>query len=171
VATVSSHATQNPTSPGFGGSDEVPNWGWFGSMFGAGVFKNRVNQNDINLSRALDAIPPAGEVLEVHYSQFIDAYRKAFPAGRGHGLGTATRLLTMKRPDYFVCFDSANKRGLCGAFEITLGNHDYARYWGSIVERLLLSRWWNSPRPTANKEMKVWDGRAAFLDSLYYVPK
>ena len=155
---------------GIGGSDEVPkHWGWFGSMFGAGRFKNRVRENDINLSRALDAIPLEGEVREEHYSRFIDSYRKAFSKDLGHGLGTATRLLAMKRPDYFVCLDNANREELCKAFEITLGNHAYDRYWNSIVERIILAQWWNSPRPTDGRAMKVWDGRAAFLDSLYYV--
>jgi hypothetical protein len=76
----------------------------------------------------------------------------------------------LKRPDYFVCFDSANRDGLCKAFNIALSRHDYERYWSSIVERILIARWWDSTRPTAEQEMKVWDGRAAFLDSLYYVP-
>jgi hypothetical protein len=155
---------------GTGPSDEVPKgWGWFGPMGSAGRFKNRVNENDINLSRALDAIPLEGEVREEHYSKFIENYRKAFRKELGRGLGTATRLLAIKRPDYFVCLDKANRRGLCKAFEITLGNHDYDRYWSSIVERIFLSQWWNSPRPTDGRAMKVWDGRAAFLDSLYYV--
>jgi hypothetical protein len=80
---------------GIGGRDDVA-WGWFGSMFGAGVFKNRVNANDDNLSRALDAIPLNGEVRKEDYLEFISAYKKAYPKGRGHGLATATRLLTMK---------------------------------------------------------------------------
>jgi hypothetical protein len=138
-------------------------------MFGAGLFKNRVNNNDVNLSLALDAIPPTGEVLQEYYSQFVSYFARAFPTGLGHGLGTATRLLALKRPDYFVCFDSANRAGLCKAFDITLGHHDYERYWASIVERVVLSTWWNSPRPKNVKEMKVWDGRVAFLDSFYYL--
>jgi hypothetical protein len=156
---------------GFRQEDDV-DWGWFGSMAGAGVFKNRVNENDDNLSRALDAIPLNGEVIREHYTEFINAYVKAFPKERGHGLATATRLLAMKRPDYFVCFDSANQRGLREAFGISLlSSHDYDRYWDSVVERILISQWWKSPRPTLAQAVKVWDGRAAFLDSLYYVPK
>jgi PLD-like domain len=150
---------------GFGREDDVP-WGWFGSMSGAGVFTNRVNANDPNLSRALDAIPLNGEVRREHYIEFIEVYRKAFPAGRRHGLATATRLLAMKRPDYFVCFDSANQRSLCEAFGISLYGHDYDRYWDSVVERILISQWWTSPRPKQTQAVKVWDGRAAFLDSL-----
>jgi hypothetical protein len=155
---------------GFGGREGI-DWRWFGSMVGAGHFKNRVNDNDVNLSQALDAIPPSAEILKKHYLQFVESFIKAFPSGRGHGLATASRLLALKRPDYFVCFDRANRDGLCKEFEITLNRHDYEKYWDSVVERILLSRWWNSPRPKAEKEMKVWDGRTAFLDSLYYVPQ
>jgi hypothetical protein len=131
---------------GFGGREGV-DWRWFGSMLGAGVFKNRINENDINISNTLDAIPPLGEVLRGHYSEFVSGFIKAFPQERGHGLGTATRLLAMKRPDYFVCFDSANRDGLCKAFGIPLSHHDYERYSASVVERILIARWWNSPRP------------------------
>ena len=156
---------------GFRRGDDF-DWGYFGSMGGAGVFKNRVNENDPSLSGALDAIPLNGEVTREHYTEFINAYVKAFPEERGHGLATATRLLTMKRPDYFVCFDSANQRGLCEAFGSNLlSSHDYDRYWDSVIERILISQWWKSPRPKQAQGMKVWDGRAAFLDSLYYVPK
>jgi HKD family nuclease len=155
---------------GFAQGSDFP-WGWFGSMFGAGVFKKIVNANSQGLSRALDAIPSRGEVRKEHYRDFVKAYVAAFPHRRRHGLATATRLLTMKRPDYFVCYDSQNRQGLRDAFGIALNTHDYDRYWNSIIERILISEWWRSPRPTGTKATAVWDGRAAFLDSLYYKPK
>jgi hypothetical protein len=61
---------------GFAPERDVP-WGWFGSMFGAGVFKNLVNANNPGLSHALDAIPMRGEVRCDEYLQFIDAYVSA----------------------------------------------------------------------------------------------
>jgi hypothetical protein len=149
---------------------EVP-WGWFGSMFGNGTFRSIVNANSSALSRALDAIPPRGEVRKEHYDNFIRTYLTAFPQRRQHGLATATRLLTMKRPDYFVCFDSANRKGICAAFGIALHHHDYERYWNSVIERILLTEWWRSPRPLAKRGSSIWDGRSAFLDTLYYDPK
>jgi len=155
---------------GFAPEGDVP-WGWFGSMFGAGVFKKLVNANSSALSRALDAIPMRGEVRRDEYLQFIDAYVGAYPGRRRHGLATATRLLAMKRPDYFVCFDSENRDGLCKAFGIKLGHHEYERYWDSVIERILISEWWMSPRPAGTQARAIWDGRVAFLDSLYYKPK
>jgi PLD-like domain len=155
---------------GFSSDDDV-HWRWFGSMFGAGIFKKLVNANSPRLSGALDAIPLRGEVRREHYLAFIAAYVDAYPQRRRHGLATATRLLAMKRPDYFVCFDSENRDGLCKAFGTRLSHHDYERYWDSVVERILISEWWASRRPTGEREGKIWDGRAAFLDSLYYKPK
>jgi hypothetical protein len=140
-------------------------------MFAAGVFKKLMNGNSLGLSRALDAIPVRGEVRRDEYFRFINAYMGAYPEGKRHGLATATRLLAMKRPDYFVCFDSENRDGLCEAFSVKLGHHDYERYWDSVIERILISQWWTSPQPSGKRGKAIWDGRAAFLDSLYYKPR
>lgn len=159
---------------GFVETEEMP-WGWFGRMQGAGVFKRLINQDPKELSNALDDIPLRGAVRREDYEAFIEGYKGAFPVKNGephrHGLGTATRLLAMKRPDYFVCLDSANRKKLSEAFGIKIiNNHDYAAYWDSIVERLCEAKWWNSRRPKSGEERDVWDGRAAFLDALYYEP-
>lgn len=158
---------------GFAETADTP-WGWFGSMRGAGTFKNLVNESPQHLSDALDFIPLTGPVQRGDYQAFIDAYQAAFPKKdrrpTRHGLATATRLLAMKRPDYFVCFDRANKAGLSKAFGITINHHDYDAYWDSVVERICESKWWNSRRPKATAAGQVWDGRTAFLDAIYYVP-
>jgi hypothetical protein len=155
---------------GFAPKGEM-DWGWFGSMFGAGVFKKIINANSTRLSKALDIIPSRGEVRRDEYMAYIDDYIGAYPGEKRHGLATATRLLAMKRPDYFVCFDGENRDGLCKAFGIALRHHDYERYWDSIVERILISKWWTSPRPLGAQARAIWDGRAAFLDSLFYKPR
>jgi hypothetical protein len=158
---------------GFLESEELP-WGWFGSMRGAGVFKNLVNERPLAFSKALDCIPPNGIVRREDYLAFIQRYLSAFPKKGGdptrHGLGMATRLLAMKRPDYFVCFDSANKAGLSNAFGLVMSHHDYEAYWDAIIERILEAKRWNAPRPNGSDASGVWDGRAAFLDAIYYEP-
>jgi HKD family nuclease len=159
---------------GFREDGDVP-WGWFGSMRGAGVFKNIVNQSPSGLSDALDQVPLDGRVTRDDYLEFVDRFVRAFPIKDGkptrHGLGTATRLLAMKRPDYFVCLDGANRRRLLDDFDINVVLHDYDGYWDKIVERLKLATWWNSRRPREKIAGRVWDGRAAMLDAIYYAPK
>ena len=133
---------------------------------GHGYFQQAINANDQSISDALDQIPLTGDVVESDYMRFLDFFRPAFEKT---GVGTATRLLAMKRPDYFVCLDNKNKRKLCDAFKIpkkvTLDD-----YWGSVVARLTDSNWWNAGKPDATNEMRIWLGRAAFLDVLFYEP-
>lgn len=160
----------DPDRKGIAGfsTDPVIGWGWFGSMKGAGEFKKQVNQNSVHLSRALDQIPLNGLVRKEHYLAYIHHYLRAYPHGRD-GQATATRLLTMKRPDTFVCIDYKNRAELVRSLKITLRNKDYENYWDAVIERIRESEWWNAPRPTAAKEARVWDSRAAFLDSIFYV--
>jgi hypothetical protein len=78
-------ASERKGIAGFAGVSEL-SWGWFGSMYPAGKFKHVVNANSVGLSRALDAIPPRGQILKEHYLDFVGTYVEAFPQKRGHGL-------------------------------------------------------------------------------------
>ncbi len=144
-------------------------WGWFGSMQGAGYYYQAVNDNNLHLSKALDKIPLNGPISREHYEAYLAEFVKAFPNGR-HGIGIASRLLALKRPDYFVCFDSKNKKKLCLDFGIKQSGMDYERYWEEIIERIIDSAWWNEPRPKKPLARTVWDGRAAMLDAIFYRP-
>jgi hypothetical protein len=139
---------------------------WFGSMKGVGKFWQAINNNDENLSVALSVIPMTGTVSRQMYLEYIQRYKQAFPEGRD-GIPTASRLLAMRRPDIFVCFDARNRKGLCEAFGISkaLG---YEGYWDSIIEGVMEANWWRSPPPQPATERGVWAARSAFLDSLYY---
>lgn len=144
-------------------------WAWFGSMKGAGYFHQAVNENNPHLSQALDKIPLHGLVSRSQYDEFLQEFIKAFPKGRD-GIGNASRLLALKRPDQFVCFDSKNQKELCKDFGIKQTGMDYERYWDEIIEPIMDSPWWDSPRPSSKVESMVWDGRAAMLDSIFYRP-
>ena len=143
---------------------------WFGSMVGAGVFYKLMNASEPAFSRALDFIPPTGTVTKDQYQAFITEYLKAFPDGRD-GLGTSTRLLSMKRPDQFLCVDGANLRKLANDVEIRRADKlDYDRYWDEVVVRLMDSPWWKSEPPKAGKELEAWKARASMLDAIFYEP-
>lgn len=142
------------------------NWKWFGSMVGAGKFKNRINTNNIHLSDALDYIPLTGSVSESDYDNFVKTFKLAFPDG-GAGIAIASRLLAMKRPDYFVCLDSQNRYELCKDFGIP-ANVSFETYWGNIIARIIDSVWWSSPKPSNPTEEQAWNGRAAMIDAIFY---
>jgi len=152
---------------GFRRSQEI-DWLWFGSMKGAFAFKKLVNQNDHQVSAALDEIPLTGEVTHSHFDRYVSVLRHAFSDG-GLATATASRLLAMKRPDYFVCLDSKNQNKLCEAFQIPK-SVDLDDYWEKVVERLIDSNWWNADQPQDPQQKRIWLGRAAFLDVLFYEP-
>ncbi|HMP71316.1 MAG TPA: hypothetical protein PKA76_18350 [Pirellulaceae bacterium] len=142
------------------------NWLWFGSMKGAGNFKKAICDNNPQISAALEEIPLKGKVTQDHFDRYLSIFRKSFEKS---GIATATRLLAMKRPDYFVCLDSKNRDKLCQEFEIAKGvNLD--GYWQEVVERLTDSNWWNSPEPQNALDKRIWDCRAAFLDVRFFEP-
>ena len=145
-------------------------WGWFGSMFGAGVFRNRIAENDQYLSLALDHIPTTGDVIEDHYNAFIEDFLQAFNnSKRKGGVPTASRLLAMKRPDQFVCVDKLNRKNLSKDLGFTVSRLNFEMYWSEIIEPIMQSSWWQAPRPSGI-DGKLWDGRVAMLDAIYYEP-
>jgi hypothetical protein len=154
-------------------SKEKFDWAWFGSMAGAGYFKQKIKEKNINISNALDSIPLDGAVSYKDYQNFIYNFKKAFIPTGGDGLATATRLLTIKRPDYFLCLDSQNKEKLCNDFGIKK-SLNYEEYWTEIIQRIQDSLWWENEKPT-NKddanELKSWNGRVAMLDVVFYKEK
>jgi predicted metallo-beta-lactamase superfamily hydrolase len=146
-------------------------WGYFGSMKGAGIYKSKINLNDNNISKALDQIPISGQITRKHYDSFIKYFQQSFLGTRlemANNLATATRLLAMKRPDVFVCYDSENRTNLSHDFGIVQKGMNYDRYWDDIIERIYDSEWWLNPAPIDDIEVKISNARAAFLDSLYY---
>ena len=143
----------------------------FGSMIPTWQFKDAVVSDDERLDRlslALDVIPVAGAISRDTYLKYTKRFVKAFPGG-GAGLATATRLLAMKRPDYFVCIDKKNEQQICKEFHVTIkAPYKYEQYWDSIIVRIMEAMWWSSPAPHPGVERDVWEARVAFLDSHYY---
>lgn len=153
---------------GFFSPNEEIDWGWFGSMKGAGDFKQQIIKNNLEFSKALDSIPSTGIVTKAHYEMFCDHFFKAYD--RENPLATATRLLAMKRPDYFFCMASKNKDKFCKDFGLKKTTIKISNYWDEVVERIIDCTWWNSECPQGEREKELWKGRAAFLDVIYYEP-
>lgn len=137
--------------------------GWFGSMKGSGRFGARLNNKPAILDTALDRIPLDGGVSK----QAFDDFRANYDWD-GSGVGNASRLLAMKRPDLFVCVDTKNRTGIAAAFGVTASSlQTFEGYW-ELMQRIWRSPWRRSPRPVNQLERRVWNARVALLDSLYY---
>ena len=152
------------------GPDLDRDWGWFGSMRGAGDFANRIEQNDRSLAKALDGIPIGGEVTRAQYDRFCTLFRQAFArSSRTGGVPTATRLLSMKRPDTFLCVCKPNIVQAAKALDFARTTLDLDNYWERVVEPIRLSTWYNADKPDF-PDGELWEARAAMLDTLFYRP-
>jgi HKD family nuclease len=146
-------------------------WAWFGSMSGHGDFKHLVIEDYELLSKALDHIPLVGEVSEEMYGRYVRDFISAFEqASHKGGLATGTRLLALKRPDWFVAVNAANQKEVCRTFGVAHTTTNLGNYWKRIVKPLHMTRWYNISRPSDPLEGRIWECRAALLDSLLYEP-
>lgn len=137
--------------------------GWFGSMRGAGYFKQLVNGGAAELSSALDAVPLDGEI---DFDLVGDASEKAL-AIYGVALGVWTRLLCVKRPGVFVSVNSANRtrvREVFGKSPTTINSYL------ALVHRIHEFPWARSESPADPAEREVWEARVGLLDALLYEP-
>lgn len=145
-------------------------WGWFGSMKGAGDFANRIDQNDPFLARAIDSIPRQGEVRKVHYERFVENFVRAFDRSVRKGrVPTASRLLAIKRPDTFLCISEPNIVEASRALGFAKTTLTFDSYWGGVVEVIRSSDWYRTERP-ADDDAELWDYRVAMLDAIFYRP-
>jgi len=139
-------------------------------MTGSGEFQNRINENDEYISIGLSCIPSLGEVNKDHYDAYIENFVMAFDGRkRKGGIATASRLLTMKRPDLFVCVNDKNKRDLCKDLGCSPTTLDFDKYWSHIIEPITEAVWWQCRRPNGRNGV-IWDYRSAMLDAIYYNP-
>ncbi len=145
-------------------------WGWFGSMGGAGTFAELIGLQNGAIAIALESIPKRGEVTQAQFDAYVEAFTAAFAgSSRIARLGPATRLLAMKRPDFFVCVNGGNKPGLASALDFRPTMLTLDKYWEWVIEPIRQAPWYNAPRP-AGRDMELWDARAAMLDAIFYAP-
>ncbi len=143
------------------------NEGWFGGMSGSGHFHSAINMNNIHISRALNKIPLTSDISRTDYMSFIEEYREALPLV-SMPIGTASRLLAMKRPDFFVCINAKNKPLMCRDFGINITGMTYERYWDELISRIHDSVWWSKSSPEDGIDKEIWNGRVALLDCIFY---
>jgi len=145
-------------------------WGWFGSMGGAGTFAQLIGEQNTELAAALDMIPRRGDITEDQFNDYVGAFTASF-AGRARiaRLAPATRLLAMKRPDVFVCVNGENRNGIAAALAFAPSTLELDNYWERVIEPIRQAPWYTTPRPT-NRNRELWDARVAMLDAIYYEP-
>jgi len=86
---------------------------------------------------------------------------------RGVALGTATRLLCMKRPDLFLPANNASVVNIARVFG-TIPNT--AEKYLRLVETIWKFPWFSASKPAEASSLRIWNARVALLDAIFYEP-
>lgn len=153
-------------------SDKDGNFGLLGDMKRAraaqDVFRN---QKKFQIRREI--LASIRQTIDVkNKNEYIKVVRKAIKKITEHngvGIGVATRLLALARPDMAVSVNGASAErltkfsdinGLCGA--------KYIDKYVNLLEWMHQQPWHNSPEPADPWKKNIWDKRAALVDAFVY---
>lgn len=142
------------------------NWADFGTN-GNGKFMKKMRLGNEIFSRALDQIPLTREVTREQYEAFVEIFLTDEDISV-NWISSAGRLLAMKRPDTFYSVTGANRAGFCDDFGIIYSHVTLETYWDLVIQRIILSEWWEADIPDGRFQRNLWENRAAMLDVLYY---
>jgi hypothetical protein len=132
-------------------------------MSAAGDFKKLTAKRPEDIGRFLNAIPLLGSVtLEAAHS-----YLEGMLGLSRVGIGAATRLLSVKRPDLFLPANNANKKKILAVFGRHADSTD--KYLRNISE-IWSYPWFVAPQPDDATEHRIWRVRVALLDAILYKP-
>ncbi len=147
---------------GFPGGDS---WGYLGRMRGA--HRARVMEQSRLISRYLSHIPLEGDVTRDDLARYLHIWKGSDESVDKIGMATATRLLSVKRPDLFF---SLNTRGNVPGIRRVFGHAPFATEgYIRLSERIWSLPWYNSEEPKDPLEARVWAARVAMLDALVYL--
>lgn len=147
---------------GFVGPNSI--FAFFGTTKRNHRFGRLIEDNDKGLSKVVDLIPSHGDISFEQYKKYINFFKDKWD----DPLATATRLLTMKRPDMFLCVNGKNRRLLAKYLNIPPSNLTLDNYWELVIVPIRQASWYNIKTPKEGKE--YWPYRVALLDALIYEP-
>jgi hypothetical protein len=124
--------------------------GFFGSMRGAGRFMHTVLAAPATIAKYLDKLPLTGKVE----TKLIGQVLGGLVGIDGISIGTASRLLTVKRPDLFLSVNNANRAGIKALFGGAPWN-GVGQYL-ALHDQLWALPWFNSDAPEAGDPLRVW---------------
>ncbi len=144
--------------------DDGIDWQFFGSTTAKGDFWSFVSSGE--LGRAIDIIPLKGTVSRKQYEDYCAVFYKKY---QGNPIALATRLLAIKRPDFFIGINGKNKHQLSLFLSVPQSHFTLERYWDEILEKLHNSVWYSEKAKRATiTEMRLFGFRMAMLDTICY---
>ena len=123
----------------------------------------------VEIADALAELPVEVPVSRTHWDNYLKKLRAAVGVGGGIGVGAATRLACIWRPDTFVPVTGANIEGLSEELGVKADKlKKVENYWEVVIENIHLTPWYNEDRPPPGEDRDTWEARAAMLDAIVY---
>ena len=148
------------------GSYQRPDLKWWG-LTGTIVrgHWSAVRRNERKIRASLDA------VRQAHDSEFPDIAvdkMRALMAIHNVGPGTATLLLTLARPDRLLSLNTRSAKGYEVLSRLSLSSLREPEKYRELLRWLYRQRWYNDGPPTDEGLVRIWESRAALVDSFVY---
>lgn len=143
-----------------------------GNMHGFASFKKVLNQDPAGVDKLLRIIPANGAIDGWHFMQFVDAYHALFSDNgfKQTHLFPATRLLTMKRPDYFIALNQQSSDTICELLGIKpLKKQDFQRYLDEIILPFKQTLWFKAEQPSS-AHLPIYRAKMALFERLICEP-
>lgn len=141
------------------------------------VIKTFLDQSPENLAmreRVRKIIQPVFKAKDVEFSIVAARVVAKIADLPRFGFATATRFITLARPDKCVSVNNASRDNLA---KITLTSRttlsrivgESAPNYQRLLDWVAKRPWFNSPPPDDPKELEIWNSRAALMDVFVYV--
>ena len=150
-------------------------WGLLGTLRAAGEVKAVFGRSgETGNRRILRRVRKAvGLVIEAPDEEFPGVAVKALEQicrENRFGTGTATRLLTLARPDRLVSVNKGSRMGLATVFGLKRTALGEPENYGRLLERIYKTPWYCGQRGRSKRDRQLWDMRAELIDSFVYDP-
>lgn len=132
-------------------------WWMFGTIK-QGSLKTQIINNNKKINEALEAIPLKGNITSEMYQKYLKKLRSI--EGLNVGPAVCSRLLAMKRPDFFVSLNKQSKPVISEMYGIPKSKLTSDTYWDLIME-IHKDDWFRHPKNTKAKPYRM-----ALLDCL-----
>jgi hypothetical protein len=147
----------------------------FGRMNGAGTARHLLTQTgkdsrhcQAKFTRALALLGAPGDPAPtpLNLARCYASLREI------HGIGGAvvTRYMMLRRPDYLISANTASRRRLGKAFDLSPSAIDRWEGYRKLLDIVWAAPWMKATCPPPGKARQVWLGRASLLDAFVYEP-
>lgn len=147
----------------------------FGRMNGAGTARHLLTQTgrdsrhcQAKFTRALALLGAPGEPAPtpLNLARCYASLREI----PGIGGAVVTRYMMLRRPDYLISANTASRRRLGKAFDLSPSAIDRWEGYRKLLDIVWAAPWMKATCPPPGKARQVWLGRASLLDAFVYEP-